>query len=126
MNKVYSYQYNQAYIPAMPVVEVTVKATKGQVTLVALVDSGADATMIPLPILKQVGGRYVSQARLRGITGDSQFIELYLVNLELGAGAIYAIEAIATIDDEMILGRDVLNQLVVTLRGTAEVVEILA
>jgi len=125
MTKIYSYPYQQSYIPSMPVVEVTIKAMKGQVTLPAIVDSGADATMIPLPILQQIGGRYVSPARLRGITGDSQLIKLYLVNIEVGGEVIHAIEAIATSDDELILGRDVLNQLVVTLHGTAEIVEIL-
>ena len=61
---------------------------------------------------------------MRGVTGVAQMVDLYAVTIELGSQIVPAIWAIATLDNEVILGRDVLNQLVITLNGPAEVTEV--
>lgn len=38
----------------------------------ALMDSGADGTLVPIDLLEQVGARQVGTARIRGILGQSQ------------------------------------------------------
>lgn len=59
---VYSHEYDTRYDPAMPAVDVEVglAGRNGAVTLTALVDSGADATLIPLRELQQVGVQQLS------------------------------------------------------------------
>ncbi len=127
-DKVYSYEYSRDYVPAMPVVEVVLSRaghTEPTITATALVDSGSDATMIPVGLLTTLGARYVGQARLRGVLGDAQLINLYLVSLRIGAYQVQATQVIGNPEtDEFILGRDVLNQLIVTLNGEANITEI--
>lgn len=93
----------------------------------ALIDSGADTTLIPLDILIGVGAEVVDTARLRGILGQSQVVKLHLVTLYLGSHVVRAVRAVAVgPGEEVILGRDVLNQLVITLNGLASVTEVRA
>lgn len=64
---------------------------------------------------------------MRGITGIAYPVDLYLITVQIGSHNIPAIRAIvATSDGETIIGRDVLNQLVVTLNGPANVTEIVS
>ena len=127
-DKVYSYNYSRAYLPEMPVVEVEL-STPGHdepaITAMALVDSGSDGTMLPVQALTTIGARYVGQARIRSVLGDSQLINLYLVSLRIADHHLNAVQVIANSEtEELILGRDVLNQLVVTLNGLASTTEI--
>ena len=59
-------EYSSEYFPPAPVVEITIRPTTGGETEVALpvfVDSGADATMLPIDALKTVGARYRNPTR---------------------------------------------------------------
>ena len=49
-----SFDYNTSYDPAIPVVDIEIRATKNEpaVSVSAIVDSGADATIIPVAILR--------------------------------------------------------------------------
>lgn len=51
----YSHDYAFVYTPAMPSVELSIGLTGGRIlaTLPAIVDSGADVTLIPLRYLRQ-------------------------------------------------------------------------
>jgi predicted aspartyl protease len=101
--------------------------TEPAITAMALVDSGSDGTMIPIEALSKLGARYAGQARVRSVLGDSQLINLYLVSLRIAAHQLNAVQVIANSEtEEFILGRDVLNQLIVTLNGLASTTEITA
>lgn len=57
---------------------------------------------------------------MRGVAGSSQPVELYLVAIHIGDQIINGIHAVALPSpNEIILGRDVLNQLTLTLDGLA-------
>lgn len=126
---VYSRDYDRDnYDLAAPVVEITVSQTvPGEAieTLVALVDSGADASSLPIGVLERVGARFVESRSLRGITGHQVEVDTYLVTIRLGPHVIRGIQAIAMQEgDEAIAGRDLLNQLEVVLNGPASVVNV--
>ncbi len=128
-NRLYTYNYSPDYHPAMPVVEVglsIVGQSKAQQSLMALIDSGSDGTLLPLNILEEVGARYVGDARIRGITGHTQFVDVYIANLHIGSHTLRAVRLVGVEDEEAILGRNVLNQLTITLDGVAGVTEIRA
>jgi hypothetical protein len=62
------YDSNYAYGPAMPVVELSVKpiiVNDLGVALRALVDSGADATILPLTALQSAQVEQVGRAQMR-------------------------------------------------------------
>jgi len=52
----YTFDYNFAYSPSAPFVaiEVGTAATTEGVILSAMIDSGADATLLPLPLLRRL------------------------------------------------------------------------
>jgi hypothetical protein len=125
---VYSFDYSPNYEPSAPVVEIAIRKTHqsaSEVTLPALVDSGADATMPPITALQAANARYVETRQMRGVVGMAYPVDLYLVAVQIGPHTIPAVRAIAaTPDAEPIIGRDILNQLVVILDGLAGVTEI--
>lgn len=119
-----SFNYSRQFDPTMPVVEVTVRAVGAShpaSAVTALVDSGADATILPLSVLQQVGARYVRGRVMRGVTGIPENVDTYLVSIQIGPYTVHGIRAVAY-DNNMdpIIGRDVLNNLVVTLDELAQ------
>ena len=124
----YTYEYSTDYEPPMPVAKVGISKpgrTEAKVLVTALIDSGSDGTLMPLDILESADAKYVGDAYIRGILGHRQAVELYLATLHLAGHQIHAVR-IAGVDpdDEIILGRDVVNQLEMTLNGPAEMTEI--
>jgi predicted aspartyl protease len=119
-----SFPYSDVYNPPAPVVEVTIRA-RGEMVAQALLDSGADATMIPFSILRTIGARFARTHLMRGVLGNAITVELYFVELQIGSYKIPGVRAIAVEStEEVLIGRDALNQLIVTLDGIAGAVEI--
>ena len=88
----YSHPYNSKdFQPAMPVVEVALlfRGTEEVAAQVlAIVDSGADATLLPIESLRTARARYYRTWQLRGITGQAMPVDLYAVTLRLGPHVI--------------------------------------
>ncbi len=127
MSKVYTYQYDADYDPAMPVMGIQIgRAMAGvSLALTSLVDSGADATMIPERYLQQVRARRSRKKWMRGTAGGRILVDLYPISLQIGPLTQAHLEVVGnTQNDEVIIGRDVLNYLTVTLNGPGSSVEI--
>lgn len=122
-----TFVYSSSYSPPAPIITIVLLDEEGQESepLEAFVDSGADATIVPRDILLNLNvtplrGGYVSSQ-----WGDRRRIDLYDVDIRISNFILYAIEVIADPNsNEIIVGRDVLNQLELTLNGPAQVVEI--
>lgn len=126
---VFSQEYDSLrYDPAAPVVEITISHTSNAdstTKLLGLIDSGADATMLPIEILDSVGAIFIETRRMRGITGHSIKVDTYLLTINIGPFSIFGIEAIALEpNSEAIIGRDILNQLTVVLDGLSNTLTI--
>lgn len=119
-----TFPYDRDYDPAIPLVDFIVSYA-GEVNVTALLDTGADATMLPLPVLELIAAPYVRTRRLHGIVGDSRMVNLHRVTIRIASFELPGIRVVALgAGDEPILGRDVLNQLIVTLDGIGGVTEI--
>lgn len=127
--RVYSYPYSDVYDPAMPIVEVGVSLPKrsvADIAVPALLDSGSDGTLIPIDQLELIGAKPVGPARVHGLWGGSRMANMYLVKLYIGPHQLFAVRVAGVeVGDECILGRNVLNHLVITLNGHASTVEIM-
>lgn len=123
-----TFDYDASYAPPAPVIEIEIDGYNrllGKVSVSAMVDSGADASMIPIGFLKAVDATYKETLWMRSVTGDRTKVDLYLVAVQIGTYLIPGLHVVAAPEDaEAVIGRDILNQLVITLDGPAEVVVI--
>jgi hypothetical protein len=84
-----------------------------------------ECTYFPLEVLDAVGATYKETAWMRSVAGDRSRVDLYLVGVEIRPHLIRGLHVVAAPNNtEAIIGRDVLNQLVLTLDGPGEVVTI--
>lgn len=76
--------------------------------------------MLPTAVLTQIQASYVDSVRMSGVTGSVERRDRYRVRLQIGDIVIKGIDAVA-VESETggLIGRDVLNQLIVTLNGLA-------
>ncbi len=97
--------------------------------LTALVDTGADGTLVPLKILQDAGFNPNRQRKRFYTAQPGQPFEMvsgYSVLLQIGGFELSDVDVYAsrTITD-IILGRDVLNRLIFTYDGPQKVLEII-
>ena len=123
MTRTYTYDYSTQYSPSAPVVDIYIynKANPENIQPISLlVDSGADATILPIHLLEKIDAPVISMATLRSIDGSRFSTFIYRVSLRIGDHTINRVNvASAEESDRIVLGRDVLNYLVLTLDGPA-------
>jgi hypothetical protein len=67
------YTYNDSYTPPFPILDISLGTPGAEATLgplEALIDTGADATLIPTMYLEQVYAEEVDRANVRGQWGE--------------------------------------------------------
>lgn len=126
-----SQSYNHTdYDPAMPMLTIGI-ARPGQpaprITFTAILDTGADATLIPVNLLEDVAAKVVDTGYLVGISGGRLPVEIFLVTVFVADVKVRGVRAAAIeANSAPIIGRNVLNQLNVLLNGPAGTVDVLA
>jgi predicted aspartyl protease len=117
------FSFDVRYDPALPACKATISvALTGRcLDMPAIIDTGADATLIPLEYLQELGARRYFEAGLRSQWGERRVVFLYLIDIQIGQITMPGVYAVGDdLGDEVILGRDVLNRLRVLLDGPAE------
>lgn len=122
--------YDLSLYPPAPRLEIRLIAQPSGVTygpVAAFVDTGADATVVPLAIVRELQAGPVSLKTLRGYTGDRRPVRTDLVDVQVGPFVLPGVEIVGdAAADEILLGRDVLNKLRLLLDGPARRTQILA
>lgn len=123
-----TFPYDQSYNPAAPTCQITLSiASSGRrVNLIAMIDTGADASIVPIDSLRHIGARRVFEASLRSQWGERRRVYLYLVDLlveNLTLPGVYVVGD--ELGNEVILGRNVLNRLRLLLDGPAQIMQVL-
>lgn len=89
-------------------------------------DTGADATIVPLSIVRELQAGVVTFKTVRGYAGGRRTVRTYLVDVEIGPFTLPGVEIVGdTAADEVLLGRDVLNKLRLLLDGPARRTQLL-
>lgn len=107
----------------LPIVPITLQDETGQKTelLNAIVDTGADGTVVPLQVLRQAGFRPNRQRKLIRTASATQPPEValgYSLTLILGSLTLAEVDVYGSREfSEVILGRNVLNRLQFTYDG---------
>lgn len=111
------FAYDLRLDPPAPVVPARIAGgiSEGAVMLPMLVDTGADATLVPVRIVRRLGLPAVDVVAVSGVDGLKQRATVHLASVEVGELRVSA--RIIAYADEAILGRDALNQVIVTLDG---------
>ena len=92
------------------------------VSLVALVDTGADITVSPQSVARRLRLPAIGSSRVRGVGGTSHQAVMYSAVVEV-AGATEQVETLA-LGEEILVGRDLLNRWTLTLRGPQKQLEV--
>src|SRR5258708_37347495 len=89
-------------------------------------DTGADASLAPKSILLAIGAPSMFEAQLRSPWGELHAVVVHLADILIGVERFPAIELAASeSDDEIILGRNILNKLPLFLDGQQQVTPLL-
>jgi predicted aspartyl protease len=122
--------YDSRFDPPLPILAIKLSApaeAPGDDMLTAIVDTGADGTLIPSTYLEQAGAIGVGDALLRSVLGEVREVHLFEVDLHINSVKLPGVLVAA--DDqggEILLGRKVLNKLIVLLDGQSQQTDILS
>jgi len=123
-----NFVYNNSYFPPAPFTEIRLGIPDESLKigpLMALLDSGADATLIPVHHLKALPKMSSNRHFLRSQWGERRIVKVYRLDVGIAGVRLPAIEIVADDQgDEVIIGRDVLNKLRITLNGPKQIVDI--
>lgn len=121
--------YDRSYFPPAPVADIWLGAPGERFAvgpLRALLDTGADACVAPARHVEALGLQIDSMQYLTGLGGVRRHVEVYIVDIGVGSLRLPGIEVAANRESEdVVIGRNVLNKLILNLDGPRETVEIL-
>ena len=108
------YDYSIDHVPAAPICEVYLGAGGSEPNsgpYRALIDTGADISVIPLPYLRRINAQQVGLDRARSVWGDARTVSVYAVSLRLEHLHLRAVRVLADEQsDEIVVGRNVLKR----------------
>lgn len=125
---VHSYDKNN-FDPPAPVLEVSL-TTPGPVSYgqmvrsPALLDSGADMTVIPRWIAQQLQLKYVDEVLACGYDGIPKETFVYSVKIIFDNLGDFIIKTIVSNNEHILIGRDILNKWSLFLKGRSKIFEI--
>ena len=105
--------------PGLPIVIINRKTGSQTGVFDVMIDTGADATLVPVQVLRSIGATMPRRtARLRSLWGEYRQVQVILVDMDIAGERLAAVEVVA--DDrgeDILLGRNVLNKLILLLDG---------
>jgi predicted aspartyl protease len=122
--------YSTSYFPPFPTVPVILRNSEsGAYTpeLLAYIDTGADGTLAPATYLDGWTTLESYSVRMRSHWGEARNALVYVVDLEVAGHLLPGVDVVAdTRGHEVLLGRNVLNLLIVLLDGPHGLTDILS
>lgn len=121
----YLYEYDPP-IPVLPIRLISSGSGLSTETLTAIVDTGADGTLIPLKYLRKIQATVAGIRQIRSQWGEARAVTLYIVDIEIEGRTLPGIWVAGdSQSDEIILGRSVLNKMRLLLDGLDATSEVL-
>jgi len=126
---IFHYDTNN-FNPPAPVLEVSLSSPisqEGIIKIPALLDSGADMTVIPQNIAQQLQLKYVDEISVAGYNGITRKVFVYSAKIIFDNFGDFIIRVITSDNKNSkhaLIGRDILNRLSVFLKGRSKIFEI--
>lgn len=115
------YRYNRQVIPPAPYVHVVVRRIDGtgaSQPVPALIDSGADRTVIPTTLAMELGLPQAGVIEVAGFNQVASIMPLYVIQIGIGDLTPRTADVLGAPGEQyVLLGRDVLNGYRITLDG---------
>lgn len=125
-----TYPYLDTYYPPAPTLEVMLGYPEESLRLgpfMAMIDTGADGTLVPQIWIDELGAPFVDDIRIRSHWGEWRNVQIFTVDLGIGPLRLPAIEVVGDeTGNEMVIGRNVLNKLRLLLDGPKTQLELLS
>lgn len=91
-----------------------------------MVDTGSDATLVPVQYLQEIGSVEIYPSRIRSHWGEWRPVDLYMIDLEVAGQRLPAVTVVGDDQgDSVLLGRNVLNLLILLLDGPRIQIDVL-
>ncbi|MGQ0603677.1 MAG: retroviral-like aspartic protease family protein [Anaerolineales bacterium] len=122
------FPYEGTHEPPAPFLDIQIEhPTQPQrvAQLYAKVDTGADISVIPLSVAQALGLEVAGEVSAMGFNRQVNTYTVYITRLIFPSGQRAHVHVLATVSDETVLGRDVLNHFRLLLDGPALTLEIL-
>ncbi|MEM9776733.1 MAG: hypothetical protein AAF902_19290 [Chloroflexota bacterium] len=123
-----SLDYDNAYNgQPFPICEIEISGflSNKSALVQGLIDTGSDASSFPIRMLRDLGAEEAGWSSIVSITGISERAQTFFVKVKIKDFTIQGLEVIGhKHNDEIIIGRDILNQLIVELNGLAQITTI--
>jgi predicted aspartyl protease len=87
-----------------------------------LVDTGADCTLIPVKLARTLRLPVVDKAEIQGVGAKPQEANVHAARIRLGSLRVLA--RVVALGDECLVGRDILNRVVLHLDGPAQILQV--
>lgn len=115
------FPHHTGYYPPIPCLEVRLRApdsSQSQGPIRAIVDTGADITLVSQSVLDRIAAPEVDEVRLRSHWGEATTVVTYLIDIQMGEDTLPGIEVAGDLyGDSVLLGRNVINKLVLLIDG---------
>ena len=123
-----SFPHRKDHFPPIPALVIGLRAGWRPVTgcAAAVIDTGADITLVPLALLEQIGAPEMDEVRLRSHWGETTVVTTYLIDIQLGADTLPGIEVVGDMHGAtVLLGRNVINRLLLLIDGPHQSTDLL-
>lgn len=123
-----SFPYSDKFDPPAPSCQLYLSATRRRRRvgpLSAMLDTGADGTLVPQKYLDEIGATRTFEMGLSSQWGERRVVYLYLVNLRIDEIELPGVFVVGDEQsNEVVIGRNVLNHLKIALDGPGRIAEL--
>jgi len=121
----YAYTKSPGDLPPYLRVQVHVKALGGMSKVVwGKIDTGADCSMVPERVAEQVGATAEGFCTVVGPLGERQRARTCIISVSMDGVRFDDVEAVVASKEYFLVGRDVLNKLILRADGSAGVFDL--